>query len=190
MTKLDNVVFGKNNFTGNHSVLSNVVMGDFSYIGNYSVILEANIGKFCSIAHNVQVASGKHPMNTFVSTHPFMYSNSKFWDKKIFDRDYHNPLRQVTIGNDVWICVNAVIADGVTIGDGAIILSNTVVSKDVEPYTIVGGVPAKCIRKRFEDKEIEFLQKIKWWDKDIKWIENNSKKFLNIKDFISVENYF
>lgn len=184
LTKLENTIFGKYNFTGEHSVLSNVVIGDFSYIGHYSVILEANIGKFCSIAHNVQVAPGKHPTNVFVSTHPSMYSNPSNCPKSFFDQDHHNPYRQVIIGNDVWIGSNVVVCDGVKIGDGAVVAAGAVVAKDVEPYSIVGGVPARLIKKRFEDDEIEFLKQIKWWDKDLEWIEKNANLFLDIEKFI------
>jgi acetyltransferase-like isoleucine patch superfamily enzyme len=184
MTRVQNVIFGKYNWTSRNVILDNVIMGDFSYVADFSVVLETTIGKFCSIGPNVRTAPGKHPTNTFVSTHPALFSNPDCCKRNFFDKDYHNPSRHVTIGNDVWICANVVVADGVTIGDGCIIMSNSVVSKDVEPYTIVGGVPAKFIRMRFNDKEIEFLKQLKWWDKDIDWIENNAKSFLNIKDFV------
>jgi acetyltransferase-like isoleucine patch superfamily enzyme len=184
MTQLNNVVFGKNNFTGNHTVLANVVMGDFSYVGHNSVILEATIGSFCSLAHNILVAPGKHPTDTFVSTHPSLYSNPTNCPKNFFNKDYHNPYRQVTIGNDVWIGSNVVVCDGVKIGDGAVIAAGAVVVKDVEPYNIVGGVPAKLIKKRFENDEIKILLESHWWDKDLEWIEKNANLFLNIKEFI------
>ncbi len=186
MTKVNNVIFGKYNWTSRYVFLDNVILGDFSYVSEYSVILEATIGRFCSIGPNVRVAPGKHPTNTFVSTHPALFSNPDYCPLNFFDKDYHNPSRHVTIGNDVWICANAVIADGVTIGDGAIILSNAVVAKDVEPYTIVGGVPARFVRKRFEDAEIQFLMQSKWWNNDIEWIKKNAKSFLNIKDFTNI----
>jgi len=182
MTRLNNVVFGKYNWTSERVTLDNVSLGDFSYVSENSVILEATIGKFCSIGPNVRVAPGKHPTRTFVSTHPALFSNPDYCQKNFLDKDYHNPDRHVTIGNDVWICANAVIADGVNIGDGAIIGANSVVTSDVEPYAIVGGVPARFIRFRFEKDEIEFLMKFKWWDKDIEWIERNKDLFLNIKE--------
>lgn len=184
LTRLNNVVFGKYNWTSERVFLENVTLGDFSYVSNNSVILEATIGKFCSIGPNVRVAPGKHPTRKFVSTHPALFSNPDYCKKNFFDKDFHNPDRHVTIGNDVWICANAVIADGVKIGDGAIIGANSVVTSDVEPYSIVGGVPAKFIRFRFEKNEIDFLIKIKWWDKDIEWIESNKDLFLDIKELI------
>jgi len=186
MSILNNVTFGKYSWTSRRVVLNNVVLGDFSYVSDNSVVLEANIGKFCSIGPNVRVAPGKHPTSTFVSSHPALFSNPPYCLKNFFDKDYHNPNRQVTIGNDVWICANVVISDGVTIGDGAIIAANSVVSSNVKPYTIVGGVPAKFIRNRFEENEILFLLKIKWWDKSFEWIKANSVLFLNIKEFIKL----
>lgn len=186
MSFLNNVQFGKYNWLSEYVVLDNVILGDFSYISSRSVILEATIGKFCSIGPNVKIAPGKHPTKKFVSTHPALFSNPSYCSKNFFEKDYHNPNRHVIIGNDVWICANVVVADGVKIGDGAIIASNSVVSNDIEPYSIVGGVPAKLIRYRFENNEIEFLLKIKWWDKSIEWIEENSNKFLDIRDFLKI----
>ena len=183
LSQLINVVFGKYNWVGNNVIIINSSFGDFSYISDYSVICETTMGKFCSIGPNVRIAPGKHPTHTFVSTHPAMYSSPEYCLKNFQEKDYHNPIRNVEIGNDVWICANVVIADGVKIGDGAIIASNSVVNRDVEPYTIVGGVPAKTIRKRFADNQIEILKKSKWWDNDHKWIENNSAIFLDIDQF-------
>ena len=184
MTTLDNVVFGKFNFTGKRVHLENVQVGNFSYISDSCIILDTTIGKFCSLAPNILVALGKHPTHTFVSTHPSLYSNPENCLKNFFDCNHYNPKRHVTIGNDVWICANVVISNGVKIGDGAIIGANSVVVRDVEPYTIVGGNPALPIRKRFEQEEIDYLLEIKWWDKSLEWIEQNCQVFLNIKDFI------
>ncbi len=184
MTRVNNVVFGKYNWTGSGVFLENVEMGDFSYVSANSAIMEATIGKFCSIGPNVLVAPGKHPTHTFVSTHPALFSNPSYCARTFFDKDHHNPYRHVTIGNDVWICANAVIADGVTIGDGAIVLANAVVGKDVEPYTIVGGVPAGLVRPRFDERQAEFLLKTKWWDRDEAWIERHAELFLDVEKFV------
>ena len=186
LTRLNNVQFGKYNWTSERAILENVQLGDFTYISSNSVILETTMGKFCSIGPNVQTAPGKHPTRAFVSTHPALFSNPDYCQKNFFDKDHHNPYRHVEIGNDVWICANAVIADGVKVGDGAIIGANSVVTSDVEPYSIIGGVPAKFIRFRFEKDEIEFLLRLKWWDKDLEWIEKNADLFLDIKKFIKL----
>lgn len=186
LSKLDDVTFGKFNWTGNRVFMQHVSVGDFTYFSDNCVILEATIGKFCSFGANVQVAPGKHPTSTFVSTHPALYSNPAYCKKNFFESDHHNPVRHVTIGNDVWVGTNAVIADGVTIGDGAVVAANAVVSKSVEPYSIVGGVPARHIRYRFEENEIEALLRLKWWEHDLEWIEKNARHFLDIKSFITL----
>ena len=130
------------------------------------------IGKFCSIACGAKFlfTSANHTQ-TSLSTYPFpiffeewgldVQNITSAWDNK----------GDIVIGNDVWIGYETVILSGVTIGDGAIIGSRAVVTKDVPPYTIVGGVPAKTIRKRFSDDDIEALQKMKWWDWPIEQIQ-------------------
>ncbi|MCD1116494.1 CatB-related O-acetyltransferase [Chryseobacterium turcicum] len=183
MSRLINVVFGQYNWLGNNVIMINSSIGDFSYISDGSVISETEMGKFCSIGPNVRIAPGKHPTHTFVSTHPAIYSNPDYCMKNFQTKDHHNPKRNVIIGNDVWICANAVIADGVTVGDGAIIAANAVVNSDVEPYSIVGGIPATFIRKRFKDEQINVLNRSKWWDQSLDWIEKNSDIFLDIEDY-------
>lgn len=130
------------------------------------------IGKFCSIACGAKFlfTSANHTQ-TSLSTYPFpiffeewgldVQNITSAWDNK----------GDIVIGNDVWIGYETVILSGVTIGDSAIIGSRAVVTKDVPPYTIVGGVPAKTIRKRFSDDDIEALQKMKWWDWPIEQIQ-------------------
>ena len=123
------------------------------------------IGKFCSIACSAKFLfnSGNHKMASLSTyTFPLFFEEwdlekenvAQAWDQK----------GDIIIGNDVWIGYEAVILSGVTIGDGAVIGCRAVVTKDVPPYTIVGGVPAKPIRKRFDEETIKELQKIKWWD--------------------------
>lgn len=123
------------------------------------------IGKFCSIACGAQFLfnSANHTLNSF-STYPFPLFFEE-WNLKREDvTDAWDRKGDIVIGNDVWIGYEAVIMAGVTIGDGAIIGARAVVTKDVKPYTIVGGVPAKPIRKRFKDETISSLLELKWWD--------------------------
>jgi len=118
----------------------------------------------------------EHPTD-IVSTSPKIYRNIKSQDIRDV---YSSPI----IGNDVWIGANAIILQGVTIGDGAIVAAGAVVTKDVPPYAIVGGVPAKVIKYRFPDSTIVKLLEIKWWDKPEEWILENVEKFSNVDDFI------
>lgn len=90
----------------------------------------------------------------------------------------------VEIGNDVWIGNNVVIFDGVKIGNGAMIRTNALVTKNVEPYTIVGGIPAKVIRPRFTEEQIDFLMEFSWWDYDINWLKDNINRFDNVESFV------
>lgn len=123
------------------------------------------IGKFCSIACGAKflLTSANHKMSS-LSTYPFpIFYEEWGLDAKDIRNAWDNK-GDIVIGNDVWIGYEAVIMSGVTIGDGAIIGTRAVVTKDVPPYTIVGGVPAKPIRKRFDDATIERLVKLRWWD--------------------------
>lgn len=159
-----------------------IIVGDFTYIADSDFeshvthLYEWNgdrliIGKFCQIAAGVEfVMNGaNHQMNA-VSTFPFFTLEG--WDASAPQKS-DMPLKGDTvIGNDVWIGQNATIMPGVHIGDGAIIGANSLVSKDVEPYTIVAGNPIRIIRKRFDDELIDLLERFKWWDKSIEEINN------------------
>lgn len=134
------------------------------------------IGKFCSIACGAKFlfASANHTQ-TSVSTYPFPIF-FKEWDLDIGDvTSAWDHKGDIVIGNDVWIGYEAVVMAGVTIGDGAIIGARAVVTKDVPPYTIVGGVPARKIRRRFSDDVIARLQELKWWDWPAERIQRNIK---------------
>lgn len=172
--------------------LNNTTVGKGTYLAPNSELNNCIIGKFCSIASYTKVISGTHPTNTYVSTHPAFFSVNKqagftFVNENTFEEyiyvDEENQ-KVVSIGNDVWIGYDVTILEGVTIGNGAIIAAGAVVTKNVEPYTIVGGVPAKEIRKRFTLEEIDFLLNFEWWNKDFEWLEKNSYLFNDIKKFL------
>ena len=132
------------------------------------------IGKFCSIACGTKFLfnSANHTLGS-LSTYsfPIFFEEWELDPKNVADA-WDNK-GDIVVGNDVWIGFEAVILSGVKIGDGAIIGARAVVTKDVEPYTIVGGVPARPIRKRFDDKTIEELLRIRWWDQDAEKIKEN-----------------
>ncbi|MFT2213923.1 CatB-related O-acetyltransferase [Rhizobium giardinii] len=116
----------------------------------------AHIGRFCSIAPGVSIGDGDHPLD-WLSSHPFQ------WDGVVKESVKKTPKGKTYIGNDVWIGTNAVITMGVRVGDGAVIGAGAIVTRDVPPYAIVGGVPARIIRYRFPPKTIAKLLKLRWW---------------------------
>jgi len=164
---------------------STMPVKNFSSVGAFSFPTchfdgNVKIGRFCSIAGNVKIMGGNHPMNRF-TTHMLTYNGEfdKFaktefnqsWTLKPFDTTPKNPV----IGNDVWIGNDVVLKGGITIGDGAVIAANSVVTKDVPPYAIVAGVPAKIIRYRFNADIINELLKIQWWNYNYADLPDNNK---------------
>lgn len=151
-----------------NSFVLNSTIKSFSYVGKNSIIQNANIGSYCSIANDVLIGLGAHPILNF-STSPLFYRINNPLNIQLietnFDFDYNfNEYQPIEIGNDVWIGARAILMDGVKVGDGAIIAAGAVVTKDVAPYAIVGGVPAKVIRHRFTSDRIEKLLKLQWWN--------------------------
>ncbi|MCB2208263.1 MAG: CatB-related O-acetyltransferase [Bacteroidetes bacterium] len=165
----------------------NIIVGDYTYYDDFERVenFEKNvkyhfefvgdkliIGKFCMIASDVKfIMNGANHLTSALSNFPFAIFGHG-WEHAMDGKQY--PYKgDIQIGNDVWIGYNATIMAGVNIGDGAIIAANSTVVKDIEPYTIVGGNPAKEIKKRFTDTIIERLLKIKWWNWDIEKISRN-----------------
>jgi len=132
------------------------------------------IGCFCSIALGVNIIlSGEHRVD-WVTTYPF----NKILHEYKYSEGHPVTKGDIIIGNDVWIGMNATILSGVTIGDGAVIGANSLLTKEVEPYMIIGGNPAIPIRKRFDQQTIDRLLRIKWWDWDIEKIKRNVSDLL------------
>jgi acetyltransferase-like isoleucine patch superfamily enzyme len=197
------VVFKKNASGGRYTIfegknllnekvqLNNCYLGYGTYISGHTKLVRAKMGKFCSIGQNVSNAFGLHPVD-FVSTHPCFYSLQKqagftYAKKQLFEEHiFTDPEKKyyIEIGNDVWIGNDVKIMDGISIGDGAIVATGSIVTKDVSAYSIVGGIPAKLIRKRFSEPQIKFLLDYKWWNKDLFWIKKNSKHFSSIEELV------
>lgn len=168
----------------------NIIVGDYTYYDDFETVdnFEKNvkyhfdftgdkliIGKFCMIASDVQfIMNGANHLTEAVSTYPFAIFGHG-WENAMEGKSYPGK-GDVVIGNDVWLGYKATIMAGVKIGDGAIIGSHSVVTKDVPPYTIVGGNPAQPIRKRFSKDVITQLLEIKWWDWDLAKITQNVQK--------------
>ena len=165
----------------------NIIVGNYTYYDDFEDVhnFEKNvkyhfdftgdklvIGKFCMIASDVKfIMNGANHLNDSISAYPFaIFGNG--WEGAMEGRSYPNK-GDLVIGNDVWIGYNATLMAGITVHDGAIIAANSTVTKDVEPYAIVGGNPAAVIRKRFSVEKIRELLVIKWWDWDIEKITRN-----------------
>lgn len=161
-------------------VYADVVLGDFSYISGPRTYVEAaRIGKFCSIARQVVIGPSDHDL-TAVTTHPFPQSPA-YGDLARTDNRWHRS--PPVIGNDVWIGMNAIVMRGVTIGAGAVVAANSVVTRDVEPYTIVGGVPARHLKHRFPPEIAEALQRSRWWDWPDRVLSERLEEFRASEDF-------
>lgn len=211
--KTENLSFGKNcginkktifegyNFLGNNVVLKSSSIGIGTYISARSSIICTKIGRFCAIGNNVQTCLGLHPTKEFVSIHPAFFSThkqagftfveqSKFKEHKYIDKKEQFV---VSIGNDVWIGNNVSIMDGVKVSDGAIIGNGAIVTKDVKPYEIVAGIPARKIGQRFNDSEIKILLELEWWNysmekiKSLSHLFNDSKNINVLKDAFKTE---
>lgn len=171
--------FTKDSFIGHNThilagtKLNHSRIGNFSYC-NFNVLIQnANIGNYCSIAQDVIIGLGNHPTHLF-STSPVFYKVKNTLNVKVIEKNLDfDEYKTITIGSDVWIGARTVILDGVTVGHGAVIAAGSVVTKDVPPYAIVGGVPAKIIKFRFSNEKIERLLESKWWLRNINEIKNN-----------------
>jgi acetyltransferase-like isoleucine patch superfamily enzyme len=158
-------------------------INEYTYVGKKTEIINADIGKFCSIAKGCNIGLTQHSINC-ISTNPIFTENINGTGEKWIDSNVRNSLfrtPRVLIGNDVWIGTNVIIMSGVVIGDGAIVGAGSIVTKDIPPYAIVAGVPAKIIRYRFGIEIIEKLTDLKWWDSDPEILKRHIDKFQNEK---------
>jgi len=166
-----------------NTILYNCQIGRHTYIQKNSRIFNANIGNFCSIASNVLIAPGLH-FRSGISTHPSFYLKNNPLTMTFSDVDTFKTFEDVIIGHDVWIGENAIIMDGITVGTGAIIAASSVVTKNIEPYAIVAGVPAKVLKFRFTEDQISDLLESEWWDLPNNWLKDNHKLMSSPNEFI------
>lgn len=151
-------------------------VGRFSFLNSGTMVFpDTQIGKFCSIGRKCEIGAFSHPVD-WISSSPVFYNCKHHfpgYEDRITQEAFERPSKTI-IGHDVWIGSLSIILKGVKIGNGAIVAGGSVVTKDVEPYTIVGGVPAKVIRKRFSDEQIANLKKSKWWHRPLEEINAES----------------
>ena len=172
---------------GARTRLTETVLDDYSYIGQDGEVIYTTIGKFCSIAASVRINPGNHPMERAAQAH-FTYRARAYWPEEadepaFFDRRRASP---VTIGHDVWIGHGVVVLPGRTIGTGAVVGAGAIVTRDVEPYTIVVGNPARPVRRRFPGDIAARLERLAWWDWDHEALRRALPDFraLPIGDFL------
>lgn len=176
-------VFSENNRIYRRTLLRSSKLGKMTYVAEGTSVGFTEIGAFCSIGPNVSLGGlGWHPTDR-LSTHPAFYSSrlqaGTTFVKNNNGIDNETELQHTKVGNDVWIGAGCIILDGMTIGDGAIIAAGAVVTKDVPPYAIVGGVPAKIIRYRFDINTITALLKWRWWELSNDEIQAMATQFMD-----------
>jgi phosphonate metabolism protein (transferase hexapeptide repeat family) len=186
--KLIDAQLGAYTEVGARTILNEVTMGDYSYVVNDGQISYTTIGKFCSIAAMIRINPGNHPMHRATQAH-FTYRASAYFpgesdDSEFFAwrRDHH-----CTIGHDVWLGHGAIVLPGRNIGTGSVIAAGAIVTKDVAPYTIVAGNPARPVRRRFSQAVEDGLMDLAWWDWDHEMLRQALPDFrkLPVEDFLS-----
>ena len=175
---------------GARTKVAETIMGDYSYIVNDGDVIYSTIGKFCSIAAQVRINPGNHPMWRASQSH-FTYRASAYFKGEADDSEFFDWRREhhVSIGHDVWIGHGVVILAGRKIGTGAVIAAGAVISKDVQPYTIVGGVPGKEIGRRFDKLIAGRLEELAWWNWDHETLRLRLADFRHLKIEAFLEKY-
>lgn len=181
--KIRKVTLEEYGHIGQNSQVFDSVMGFGSGISRDSRLEYVRIGRYTTLGPDVKVVTGQHPTHTIASTYPAFYSAQgqmgfTYTDRTIFQevRWAQEPYK-VIIGNDVWIGSYVRIMEGVTIGDGAVVAACALVTRDVPPYAVVGGVPAKVIKYRFDPDTIEKFLQLKWWNRSPSWLRAHAESF-------------
>lgn len=163
--EINHAQFGAYCEVGRGSRVAHSTFGDYAYCDRYADIANADIGKFANIAAFTRIGATDHPLHT-AACHHFLYRSDDYWDDADRDADFfaHRQSRRAVIGNDTWIGAHALVKPEVTLGHGAVVAAGAVVTKDVAPYTIVAGNPARVLRLRQPKEIAERLIVLAWWD--------------------------
>lgn len=189
---LGSVEFEGLNKVGARTRMYNSRLGYGSYVANDSTLTGTRVGRYCSLGPNIAMPTGLHPTSGFASTSPLFFSRAGQVGRPFVSRQKFAENRFAedgclrVIGNDVWIGGNVVILEGVRIEDGAIVGAGSVVTKDLPPYSISVGVPAKVIRYRFDRQTIDRLLATRWWERDPEWVESNADAFERVEALIGL----
>lgn len=176
---LINAVLGEHTMMGKVSKLAYSKMDDYSYVGDSTIVINTNIGKFTSISWGVTIGPEEHDYRR-VTNHSFLYSVKAF---QLVDRKYYSPFeKECVIGSDVWIGCNSTILRGVKVGHGAVIGANSLVNRDVPPYAVVVGSPARVVRFRFDKEIIAQLLELEWWNLPFSVISEHAALFAETPD--------
>ncbi|MDQ0163635.1 DapH/DapD/GlmU-related protein [Bacillus alveayuensis] len=181
-----NTELGEYTEVGAHNYFENVKLGDYSYTGQFCILQNVEVGKFSNIAAMVRIGPTAHPMER-PTLHHITYRRKMYGvDKKDDEKFLAWRTEQKTyIGHDTWIGHGAIIMPGVKVGNGAVVGSGAIVTKNVDPYSIVIGIPAKHLRYRFDDQTIKRLEEIRWWDWSYETIKNRIEDLSsNIETFL------
>ena len=176
--------FGRHTQLDAPHILHHVAVGDYSYLSRNALVANTTIGRFCSIGPNLCCGQGLHP-TTGISTHPMFYSPAMQNGVTLSPKSQFTETKHTTIGNDVYIGANVFILDGVVIGDGAVVGAGAVVTRDVPPYAVAVGVPARVVKYRFDPETIQKLLQRQWWNDPDSKLPQVAKQFWNVDDFLS-----
>ena len=177
--------FEGRNYLGKSTSFVNGRLGFGSYINKNGDFTDTTIGRYTSIGADVSTVIGSHPTTKIAAMHPAFTDPNPVFGFSYTNKVIFSPKKgKIVVGNDVWIGNHVRIMDGVTIGNGAVVGTGAVVTKDLPPYSISVGVPAKVIKYRFDENTVERLEKAKWWDKGEEWIKSHGADFADVKDLL------
>lgn len=182
--------FGRYVEIGRRSRILNAEIGDYSYCDQRTDIANAKIGKFSNIASSVRIGATDHPLDT-ASLHHFLYRSGDYWDDAVYDADFfgRRASRTAYVGHDTWIGHGAMVKPEVRVGHGAVIAAGAIVTKDVGPYEIVAGTPAKVLRRRQPQDIADRLIALSWWDWDHERLRAALDSFRSLKAEAFLELY-